>query len=182
MKPLVLTDLLHVQPRGLQTATAVVLSYCHGTQLSLYLCHVAYRLWRPMRTTHKVSTSPFKHYVLLSACRHVVLPIITSAHSAEPAAVATSRQWALHVALVPSKPGGLCDHLTKQLCTLHDQWPAAGDVNRRAGQQVRWDMQSHGRVIADCQTGSSADWGLIILKFSFSAVLVPHSKSSSADV
>jgi hypothetical protein len=85
------------------------------------------------------------HTLLLSACRHVVLPIINSAHSADTTAATASRQWALQVALTASKPGGLCDHLSKQLCTLCAQWRSARAANtgRDAVQQVRRGMQRH---------------------------------------
>jgi hypothetical protein len=72
-----------------------------------------------------------------------VLPIISTARSADATAAAVSRQLALHIALAASQPGGLCDHLNQQMCTLCDQWQTARGANRSTGQQVRQDTQIH---------------------------------------
>jgi hypothetical protein len=70
-----------------------------------------------------------------------VLPITSNAHSADPAAAASSRRWALNVALVASKPGSLCAQLCDLLEVLHDQWLGARSrlevLDNRCGKTFR---------------------------------------------
>jgi hypothetical protein len=78
--------------------------------------------------------------LLLSACRHEGLPITTNTRSSGQQAVAFSRRWALEVALVASKPGGLCEQLHKQLCSLRGQMSNINGSSSNDVQRVRGNM------------------------------------------